>query len=302
MPINASPEYYNAEKEYLAAKTLEEKIARLEDLIRVAPKHKSAENLLAELRTRLKKLKEKQEKSKKIGKPSKKGIRKEYFQCVLVGLPNSGKSSLLAKLTNAKPKISSYPFATSYPEIGTMDYEGAKAQIIDLPAIGSDALDQGLVNTADCLLIVIEALLDLEKISPFLAKARGTRIIVLNKSDRLNSEKQRKLEATLKSRKILGILVSTDTRENIDKLKEMIFRQMHVIRIYTKEPGKPVTKEPIVLRENSSVKEVAESILKGFSARIKETRITGPSSKFPNQIVSPSHICKDLDIVEFHTR
>jgi len=302
MPINASYEYYNAEKVYLEAKTLPEKILALEELIRVSPKHKSSENLLKELRTRLRKLKEKQEKSKKIGKPTKKGIRKEHFQCVLLGLPNSGKSSLLAKLTNARPKISPYSFTTSYPEIGTMDYQGVKAQIIDLPSIGSESLDQGMINTADCLLIVIENLSDLQKISTYLAKANGSKIIILNKSDFLSNEEKRKLEATLKSKKLPGILVSTVTNQNIEQLKELIFKQMHVIRIYTKEPGKPSTKEPIVLPENSTVKNVAESILKGFSSKIKETKITGPSSKFPNQIDSLSHICKDLDIIEFHTR
>ena len=302
MPINASYEYYNAEKVYLEAKTLPEKILALEELIRVSPKHKSSENLLKELRTRLRKLKEKQEKSKKIGKPTKKGIRKEHFQCVLLGLPNSGKSSLLAKLTNARPKISPYAFTTSYPEIGTMDHQGVKAQIIDLPSIGSESLDQGMINTADCLLIVIENLSDLQKISTYLAKANGSKIIILNKSDFLSNEEKRKLEATLKSKKLPGILVSTVTNQNIEQLKELIFKQMHVIRIYTKEPGKPSTKEPIVMSENSTVRNVAESILKGFSSKIKETKITGPSSKFPNQIVSLSHICKDLDIIEFHTR
>ena len=302
MPINASPEYYKAEKVYLAAQTLNEKISALEELIRVAPKHKSAENLLKELRTRLKKLIEKKEKAKKIGKPAKRGIRKEYFQCVLIGLPNSGKSSILAKLTNAAPKISPYPFSTSFPEVGTMDYEGVKAQIIDLPSIGSVALDQGLINNADCLLIVIESLPDLEKISPYIIKNQGYKIILINKSDLLSNEEQRKLEATIKSKKLNALLISTITSNNIENLKEKIFKLMHIIRIYTKEPGKSATKDPIVLKENSTVRNVAESILKGLSSKIKETRITGPSSKFPNQKVGLSHICKDLDIVEFHTR
>ncbi len=302
MPINASPEYYKAEKVYLASKTLDEKISALEELIKVAPRHKGSENLLAELKTRLKKLLEKKEKAKKIGKPTKKGIKKEHFQCVLLGLPNSGKSSLLASLTNANPKITPYPFSTQKPELGTMDYQGVKAQIIDLPSIGSEALDQGLINTADCLLIVIISLNDLEKLSPYLNKAQGSQIIIINKSDLLSIEQQRKLEETLKSKKLNAILISTVTSQNVEQLKEKIFKLMHVIRIYTKEPGKHPTKEPIVLKENSTVKDVAESIRKGFSQQIKQTKITGPSSKFPKQSVGLSHVCKDLDIIEFHTK
>lgn len=304
MPINATHEFISAEKEYLQAQTLEEKISCLEEMIRVAPKHKGAENLLKELRTRLKKLRQKQEKLSKQKKSSshKKGIRKEHFQCVIIGLPNSGKSSLLAKLTNASPKISPYPFTTKSPEIGTMDYQGVKAQIVDLPPIGSENFDQSITNTADCLLITITSLADLEKIFQHLQKAQGEKIILFNKSDLLPKEQQRKLEETIKAKKLNAILISAESSQNIELLKEKIFKIMHVIRVYTKEPNKQPSKIPIVLKENSTIKNVAESIRKGFSAQIKETKLTGPSGKFQNQRVGLSHVCKDLDIVEFHTR
>ena len=77
MPINAGYEYLNAEKAYLEAQTLEEKIRRLEEMIRTAPKHKGSENLLAGLKTRLKKFLEKKEKGRSVGKSSRKTIKKE---------------------------------------------------------------------------------------------------------------------------------------------------------------------------------------------------------------------------------
>jgi ribosome-interacting GTPase 1 len=57
-----------------------------------------------------------------------------------------------------------------------------------------------------------------------------------------------------------------------------------------------------VLNENSTVKDVAEKIFHGLSRNVKETRVTGPSSKFPNQKVSLEHTLKDRDIVEFWLR
>lgn len=301
MPINANYEYLDAERKYALAQTLEEKIAALHEMIRTAPKHKGSENLLAELKTRLKKFQEKQEKSKSVGKSNFKAIKKEGFQIALIGLTGSGKSSLLSSLTNAKPLITGHPFSTTQAELGTFDYQGIKAQIVDLPSIGSDSFDIGIVNTADMLLIIIEKLEDLDKILPLLNKANGRQIILLNKSDLLSNQELRKLQEKIKSKKLNTLLISTQNQFNLTELKEKIIAKMNVIRVYMKEPNKPVSQIPMVMPVNSSVKDVAEKIYKGFSSKIKETRITGPSSKFPNQKVGLSHVLKDKDITEFHT-
>ena len=111
MPINAHPEFTAAEGEYLKARTAEEKIEKLKKMISYAPAHKGGENLRAQLKTRLKKLIEQKDKSKKSGKSSKVGIKKEDMQAVIIGKTNSGKSSLLNSLTNAKPEISFSTFS-----------------------------------------------------------------------------------------------------------------------------------------------------------------------------------------------
>ncbi len=302
MPINADYEFINAEKRYQQAQTLEEKISALQEMIRTAPKHKGSENLLAGLRLRLKKFKEKQEKARSSGKSTHKSIKKEGFQIALIGLPNSGKSSLLASLTNAKPEISQIPFTTKEPEVGTLDFQGIKAQIIDMPSIGSEYFDIGIANTADLLLIVIEKLEDLQKISPVLSKATKKQIIAITKSDLLSSEELRKLGEKIKSRKLNALPISCLSGLNISELKEKIVQEMQVIRIYMKEPNKPVSQIPMVTPLNSTLEDVAEKIYKGFSQKIKEARVTGPSSKFPNQKVGLSHVLKDKDIVEFHVR
>jgi ribosome-interacting GTPase 1 len=302
MPINAGYEYGNAEKAFHEAKTIEEKISTLQEMISVAPGHKGAETLRGELRLRLKKLKEKQEKSKSVGKSSKKGIKKEGFQIVLFGLPNTGKSSILAKLTNAKPLVSESAFTTTFPTIGTFFFQGIKAQMVDTPSIGSEYFDIGLVNTADLILLVINSLQELEKISPLLSRSYGKQLIVINKSDLLTSDELRKLEATIKSKKLSAVLISCYNNYNFEKFKETIIKKMDVIRVYTKEPGKSPSKDPMILRTYSTVKDAAESIRKGFFSTVRETRITGPSSKFPNQKVGLSHQLKDLDIIEFHAR
>jgi small GTP-binding protein len=301
MPINAGYEYIAAEKAYLEAQTLEEKITCLEEMIRVSPSHKGAENLRAELKKRLIKFREKLEKGKKVGKGTKKGIRKEGFQVVLVGMTNTGKSALLAAITNAHPRIDSFPYTTKEPEIGTMDYEGVKAQIVDLPSIDSEQFDPGIVHTADAILIVIDSLQQLKTAEETVKSALGKKLVVYNKSDLISEDELRKLNATFRSRKINGLIVSAATGDNLNELKKILASMMNVVRIYMKEPGKPTSNIPMVMHKGATVKDVAEKILKGFSQRIKETKVTGPSSKFPNQKVGLAHIVLDRDIVEFHT-
>jgi hypothetical protein len=302
MPVNAGYEYANAEKLYALAQTTEEKIDALKEMIKAAPKHKSSENFVANLKQRLNKLIEKKEKARKTGKTTQKVIRKEGFQCVIIGLPNSGKSSVISKITNASPLISNYPFSTKEPVIGTFEHKGFKAQVIDMPSIGSEYFDTGIIHTADCIIIVIELLEELDKINPLLERTIGKKIIVINKSDKLSSEEKRKLEARIKSKKIDALLISAINNQNIDLLKDKIISSMNLIRVYLKEPGKNHSNIPMILKTNSTVYDCAEHILNGFSKKVKETRISGPSSKFPNQRVGLYHVLKDLDIVEFHTK
>ena len=305
MPVNASPEYVKAEKEYLEAKTVEAQILALDIMLKVAPKHKSSENLLANLRTRKKRLEADIAKRKKAGKSKHLGIKKGDMQAVIVGKTNSGKSSLLKILTNAYPKISSNRFTTIEPRVGILEYNGTQIQIVEIPAIDGENFDKGIVHTADTIIIVVNELSEIKEIENLLPSAPGKRIICFNKIDLLKEEQRRKISATLQSKKYNFAIVSTipEWEENgIEELKEKIFNSFKVLRIFTKEPGKEKSNRAMIIKPTSTVRDAAEKILKGFSAKIKETRIWGPSSKFGGQVVGLHHQLKDLDVVEFKTK
>ena len=106
----------------------------------------------------------------------------------------------------------------------------------------------------------------------------------------------------MQSKKYNYIIVDLSSQKNFNDLKLRIFLDSKKIRAYTKEPGKPKSEKPVILEMDSTVKDIAEKILKGFSAKVKETKIWGPSSKFAGQKVGLNHILKDLDVVEFKTR
>lgn len=169
MPTNVSIEFALAQKKYEDAKTLEEKLAALLEMQRYAPDHKGAENLRAEISRKIRALREKiekQEEQRKKATGRALGIRKEGIgQIVLVGMPNSGKSTLLKALTNADVEVASYPFTTKEPAIGMMEYNKAQIQLVEIPALiegssqgkarGTELL--GLIRNADAVALVLDA-------------------------------------------------------------------------------------------------------------------------------------------------
>jgi ribosome-interacting GTPase 1 len=302
MPTNVHPEYVYAEKGYLLAESDEDRLKALEKMISFAPSHKGGENLRAQLKLRYKKLKEQIEKSKKARRThGHAGIKKEEMQAAIIGKTGTGKSSLLSLLTNAKPEIADYPFTTRVPIVGMLDYNGVGIQLIEVPAIGSEYYDRGVANSADTILIIVNDFNQIEEIERIL-KSDAKKIIVFNNLDK-TSEELRKISSKLQSKKYNYVIIDLQNKSSLERLKEKLFQSFGKMRIYTKQPEeKQKSKKPIILSPNSIVKDVAEKILKGFSDKVKEARIWGPSSKYPGQVVGLHHVLKDLDIVEFKTR
>jgi len=302
MPINASPHFERAQVEYEQAQTTEQKIICLKKMLALAPKHKGAENLLKNLKTRLRKLKYTKERESKKAGATQQGIKKADMQAIIIGKTNTGKSSLLALLTNAHPKITEHKFTTIKPTIGMMKHQGVQIQLIENPSIESEYYDKGIVHTSDTVIILVDNFEQIKQIQQELKKSKAKQIIVLNKIDKLTESEQRKISATLQSKKYNFALISTKTKQGIQELKNKIFQSFDKIRIFTKEPGKEKSQSPVIMNPEATVKNVAEKILKGFSEKVKETKLWGPSSKFPSQKVGLKHKLKDLDIVEFKTR
>ena len=161
MPANLPPDFHKAEEEFRAARTAEEKIAALEQMLRVMPKHKGTDHLQADIRSRIAKLRR---------QPAKKGSRSTFShtipregagQIALVGPPNTGKSSLVAALTHATPEVADYPFTTREATPGMMPFEDIAFQLLDLPPLSRERVESwvfDLIRHADLLWIGMDAL------------------------------------------------------------------------------------------------------------------------------------------------
>ncbi|MCK5449243.1 50S ribosome-binding GTPase [Candidatus Pacearchaeota archaeon] len=300
---NQSPFYHKAEQKFNEASTDEERIECLEIMMKECPKHKSSENMRKNLTTRYKKLKSSIIKQKKAGKGKHAGIKKEDMQCVLIGPPNTGKSTIFKTLTKLNPKISPHPFTTYIHQLGTFKFEDAQIQIIDSPPFPNQ--DKSLINSTDILLLIIDNLAQIKPSEEHLHYTKAKKILLFNKEDELSEEEKRKIEATLKSkyRNYNYFFFSQKAdKTKIEELKKKIFITFPIIRVYTKEPKKEASKEPMILKKDSTFKDAVEKILKGISNKIKRARIWGPSSKFGGQIIGLDHILKDKDIIEFQTK
>lgn len=138
-----------------------EKIACLEEMISIVPKHKGTDHLRADLRRQLAKLKTDHDTHKKLGGHTTTfHIEKEGAgQVVLVGPTNTGKSTLVAALTNAEPEISSAPHTTWKPTPGMMKVENFQVQLVDTPSLDPEYTNPGvfdLVRRADLVMVVLD--------------------------------------------------------------------------------------------------------------------------------------------------
>ncbi len=174
MPTNLPAEAQAKLAKYQEARTIEEKIKALEEALPLIPDHKGTERMRAQLKTTLAKLRRELEKKKSV-----KTSRQDYFAVrregaatiVLLGVSNSGKSSILNMLTNARPEVSSYEMTTTKPVPAMMLVEDVSIQIVELPAVLTSTLEEtqfssrsiAIARNSDLIAVTLDCLGNPEK-------------------------------------------------------------------------------------------------------------------------------------------
>jgi len=330
MPANLPPQYYELEREYRKEKDVHEKLRLAQELLAIMPKHKGTDKLQADMKAKISKLKQQIESSgsQKHGARRAGALdhieREGAAQVVLVGPPNSGKSTILDVLTGAKPLIGDYPFTTRRPLAGMMPFETIQIQLIDTPPITSDIMENylcGLIRQADLIVLVADisdpdcvdavraVLMHLENrriiLTPDNKKAEDPRfankktIIAAHKF--LEDETENRL-AVLKEAYGDFIIVPTSViaDDSMENFKRVVFNSLGIIRVYTKRIGmEPDFKDPIILPVGGTVEDAGVVLHKDFARKLQFAKIWG-SGKYDGQRVKSNFVLSDGDIVEFH--
>ena len=164
----------------------------------------------------------------------------------IVGMPNAGKSSLLAAITRARPKIASYPFTTLDPNLGVSYYDDKEVTLADIPGIiagaheGIGLGDKFLRHIERCKILLhlidlseekleenyLNVRNELSKYDKILSKKKE--IIVFNKSDLCEKKEiNEKLKIFKKKIKKKFEIISVMTDKNLTNLRKILLQNAH---------------------------------------------------------------------------
>ncbi|MCX8166763.1 MAG: 50S ribosome-binding GTPase [Candidatus Micrarchaeota archaeon] len=154
------------------------------------------------------------------------------------------------------------------------------------------------IHNAD---IILNEKFDLDR---FIDKLEGNKkyvnsLIVINKAEDIDMTLK---EAVINNKKFVQVYVSALTGKNLDILRNKIWENLNLIRVYPVKRNNEVDDKPLVLKSGSTVEEVCRRLHKDLLTFFKYAKIKGKSVKFDNQKVGLDHVLKDGDIITIYTK
>jgi ribosome-interacting GTPase 1 len=360
--------------------TIDEQIKEIEEEISSTKYNKATQHHIGKLKAKLARLRVESD-ARAASKGGGKGyaIRKSGNATIaIVGLPSSGKSTLLNKLTQADSEIGHFDFTTTTVVPGTLKHRGANIQMLDLPGLiagASKGKGRGrevlaVVRTADMILLLVDVyrpeayvlirelniaglrlnereadivitprnrgginvrstvkltILDDELVTAMVRAyglvnadvvlrqdvdedqlvdyLQGNRRYVMamaavNKIDAVPEATWHPIVDDLKTMGFPVVPISADKDTNLELLKDTIFENLDLMRIYMRPRGGETDyEEPLIIRYGATVRDVCDTIHRDIKRKFRFANVWGESAKFPGQSVGLDHILQEGDVI-----
>ncbi len=360
--------------------TIDEQIKEIEEEISSTKYNKATQHHIGKLKAKLARLRVESE-ARAASKGGGRGyaIRKSGNATVaIVGLPSSGKSTLLNKLTQADSEIGHFDFTTTTVVPGTLKHRGANIQMLDLPGLiagASKGKGRGrevlaVVRTADMILLLVDVyrpeayvlirelniaglrlnereadivitprnrgginvrstvkltILDDELVTAMVRAyglvnadvvlrqdvdedqlvdyLQGNRRYVMamaavNKIDAVPEATWHPIVDDLNTMGFPVVPISADKDTNLELLKNTIFENLDLMRIYMRPRGGETDyEEPLIIRCGATVRDVCDTIHRDIKRKFRFANVWGESAKFPGQSVGLDHILQEGDVI-----
>jgi hypothetical protein len=306
MAVNLPPHYHDAEARYKKAQSPEDKLAALREMWVLLPKHKASEKVQADLKTKISELTDQIEQAKAGPKKAAPGTfkfpRQGAGQVVFVGPPNAGKSLLLTKLTKAHAGGRPVPVHDARAGPGDDGLRG-RARPTDRPAAGHRRPLRNLRDRPDAGGRRGGAVPrpvgrrrpggDARRPRPpeaGAARAGAARRPADRRPDHLHAPdgaggdkvdddaSDIRLEI---AREEFGtrfplVVASAERGDGLDVLRKALYDALGVMRVYTKQPGKPADMtNPFTPPVGSTVADLAGKVHRDLEDAVKSARVWG---------------------------
>jgi uncharacterized protein len=316
MPANLPPTYFEEEKRLREAKNADDKIAIIERMLAIVPHHKGTDHLIAQLRSKISKLREEKERRPQVQRKLDLlyNVKKEGAgQVLFIGFPNSGKSTLVGSLSGEPLEVGDYPYTTRFLQTRMMRYEDVWVQLVDTPALGDESQGMwfgNMLRKADLIVAVLalsealeaeyELILDeMRRQLPYIDKQQGSLLVVVNKADlTVHAHSLEEFEKQLSIERVIPVSATQDM--NLHLLREMLFEGLGIIRVYSKLPGKkPDFDAPFVLKRGSTTLDLAVKVHKDFVVKLRYAKLWR-GAEHNGMMVSKDFVLEDRDVIELH--
>ena len=307
MKIHHDVEFEKLRKKLKHVKGNEDKIKLLEELVKLQPRNPRHLTFRKQYKKELETLKVKVSHKRTSTHSSYEHIHYKR-EVAIIGRTNTGRSTLLSRLTGSAVQIAETSFTTYHPEIGMLECKDVAVQVVEIPPIYMGDYDTAkfkFLRNMDVLCLCSKTGEDFKIVADQLEE----HLIIMSDSEECiaKDHKQRPKDEIIEKPTIIagwekGLSfndINPVDVNDIEAITDRIYHLLNIQRIYCLKHGK-IDGKPVVFHRNEEVAitHFIEHLDRRLSKAYHRAKIYGESSMYDGQIVGLDHVLSDGDRVE----